>query len=218
MPIVTRSIHHHHHIFDVSIVKYPYIRVPLVRSNVTSKKFNAFIKQLSAADSLTQINVDFECVSIQWLWLCVLLLLYVFFFFCFSFFILACGCLNFHLSMFVFTNCVFTLTSLCLAWRHHQRERISGKERQKNKSATINSKPQKKHRRTLEKDIQLCLFILQQSSQLYFVCISYTYEQQQHREKKKEVNSFYFAENRIEKKNRVYKWVYMCVVYKKKDE
>lgn len=79
MPIVTRSIHHHHHIFDVSIVKYPYIRVPLVRSNVTSKKFNAFIKQLSAADSLTQINVDFECVSIQWLWLCVLLLLYVFF-------------------------------------------------------------------------------------------------------------------------------------------
>lgn len=188
MPIVPRSIHHHHTSLTYQL-KYPYIRVPLVRSNVTSKKFNAFIKQLSAADSLTQINVDFECVSIQWLWLCVLLLLYVFFS-CFSFFILACGCLNFHLSMFVFTNCVFTLTSLCLAWRHHQRERISGKERQKNKSATINSKPQKKHRRTLEKDIQLCLFILQQSSQLYFVCISYTHEQQQHRKKRSELFLF----------------------------
>lgn len=76
MPIVPRSIHHHHTSLTYQL-KYPYIRVPLVRSNVTSKKFNAFIKQLSAADSLTQINVDFECVSIQWLWLCVLLLLYV---------------------------------------------------------------------------------------------------------------------------------------------
>lgn len=136
-------------------------------------------------------------------------------FYCFSFFILACGCLNFHLSMFVFTNCVFTLTSLCLAWRHHQRERISGKERQKNKSATINSKPQKKHRRTLAKDIQLCLFILQQSSQLYFVCISYTHEQQQHRKKRSELFLF-CGESNWKKKECINECI--CVLSTKKDE
>lgn len=140
------------------------------------------------------------------------------YFFCFSFFILACGCLNFHLSMFVFTNCVFTLTSLCLAWRHHQRERISGKERQKNKSATINSKPQKKHRRTLEKDIQLCLFILQQSSQLYFVCISYTYKQQQHREKKKKWTLFILRRIELKKKTECINECICVLSTKKKDE
>lgn len=118
-------------------------------------------------------SVDSECVSIQWLgvraFVCVSLCVCVCVFF-FNF--LTCGCLNFHLSVFVFTNWVHTHFTLSRV--KTSPERNSGKERQK-KSVLPLTANHRKETQTNSRERKSIVYISFFSEVHHLFCVYFVY-------------------------------------------